>query len=155
MWKVSGIAVARNEDDRWKLVATAGKTGNRDAVWQLGADSAGWSLLGEAPGGDPNDLWSKEQAGSDNAWQPWRPRAGMIAEEPLGSGQIEELTLAVLPRSDAEVVVLFIRVLDEVHLHRLFSGTPTGWTHEAMALRLPPGTSRTQDRKGRRSPDPS
>ena len=53
MWRVTGIAVARH-DGRWKLVATAGNQGARDAVWLLeDSGSTGWSMLGDPPGGVP------------------------------------------------------------------------------------------------------
>jgi hypothetical protein len=52
MWRVTGLAAARNKDGRLALVATAGLHGSRDAVWYLpDLHAGGWSMLGDPPGG--------------------------------------------------------------------------------------------------------
>jgi hypothetical protein len=93
-------------------------------------------------GGAPNDLWSREQAGPVNAWQPWRSRADSV--QSLGPGQIEEPTLAVLPGPGGELVQLFLRVLGKVHLYHFLMQPPPApiglLIDDPMELQLPPGT---------------
>jgi hypothetical protein len=164
-------AAVQNQDGRLELFVTA-KDG---AVWHLRQDPtapggwSGWELvgrqgagfievaaavrptgplvlfaIGDPSGGVTYDLWSRERAGPTNAWRPWRSHADLLQDSGLNPGQIESPTLALLPESDAVVVVLFLRIAGQVSLRRLRSIIPPGsaspllWAVDSMELQLPP-----------------
>jgi hypothetical protein len=98
-----------------------------------------FAVAGSPLAGVTDELWSREQGGPDNAWRPWRPRTDLLGQGGLDAGPVEDPALVLLEEPDAVVVMLLLRILDKVSLHRLRSPTPEFWIVDPMRLQLPPG----------------
>lgn len=94
--------------------------------------------VGGRQGDLPEELWSREQAGPNNAWRPWRSRTELLREGGL-DGPIEDPTLVLQPEPDDVAVVLFLNILETVSLHHLRSPVPELWAYNPRELQLPPG----------------
>lgn len=65
---------------------------------------------------------------TNNAWQRWEWRGGLLHDLPLESGEIHDPTLVLVPEPDASggaLVLLFLRIAGKVSLHGCGQPTPS------------------------------
>ena len=147
---------------RWQTAANAGWSGWASLDWHgvgsievaaIARPSGPLVLVGVlTDGGNPSDLWTREQDGPDNAWQPWKLRAGLLGGDLLDTGHFQSPTLTLLPDKDVVEVVLLLQIAGETNLQRVTSPFPDFWRVDPLELRPPPETLAAPGRPGQAPP---